>query len=470
MPMFTLTIDGQGHCGAASLEIINPATEEHIGYAPAASHAELDAAVSAARRAYPGWKALPIEQRQAQVAAFGVLIMTHLDELKQLLTAEQGKPLADAEEDICRGAFFCTGSGELTPPIEVHEDSAERSATTYRVPLGVVAAISPWNVPVAISLMKVAPALVAGNTVVLKPSPLTPLTVLRIGELARDIFPPGVLNVISGDDDLGPLLTSHPGVDKISFTGSTATGRNVMQSAANTLKRITLELGGNDPAIVLPDADVSKVARQLFGAAFWNSGQICLATKRIYVHDDIYDDFAREIVQTAEGATIGNGAEPGINFGPLQNRRQYDRVRELIADCRTNGYRFLLGENSTVPDRGYFVPFTIIDNPPHTSRIVQEEQFGPVLPLLRFSSVDEAVTLANDSNYGLGASVWGPAPEAANVAERLEAGTVWVNEIFFMAPTQPFGGHKQSGIGVAGGLEGLLEYTNAKTVVTAKKF
>ena len=465
---FELTINGVGVAGAGGFDVINPATEEVIARAPDASHEQLDATVAAARAAYPGWKALPIEERQAKVLAMAGTIAANIEELKRLLTAEQGKPLSDAEQDVMGGAYFCQLASQLTPPVEINEDSPERLSRTVYVPLGVVAAIAPWNFPISLALWKVAPALVAGNTVVLKPSPFTPLTTLRIAELVRDLLPPGVFNVISGGDQLGPWMTTHAGFDKISFTGSTATGRRVMESAAPTLTRVTLELGGNDAAIVLPGVDVAKVAAQLFQAAFGNSGQICIATKRLYVHDAIYEEFKDAMVALARDAKVGDGSEQGTRFGPIQNRQQYDRVKGLIADSKANGHRFLIGEDAAVPDKGYFVPLTILDNPPADSRIVREEQFGPVLPLLRFDDVDAAVDLANSTEYGLGASVWGPSEQVNVIAERLEAGTVWVNEVQTVAPTAPFGGHKQSGIGVENGMHGLLEYTNAKVISAAR--
>ncbi|MBZ9646903.1 aldehyde dehydrogenase family protein [Sphingobium sp. 3R8] len=459
-----------GHCvrGASTFEVINPATEEIVGLAPDATVAQLNLAVASARAAFPAWRDLDLTERQAKVAALAGVFAANIDELKRLLTAEQGKPLDDAQVDIMTGSYFCQLSSMLTPPVEVNEDSAERLSVTRHVPLGVVGAIAPWNVPIGLAFWKVAPALVAGNTVVLKPSPFTPLTTLRIAELLREMLPPGVLNVLSGGDRLGPWMTSHPGLDKISFTGSTATGRKVMESAAATLKRVTLELGGNDAAIVLPGVNVAEVAEKLFQAAFGNSGQICIATKRLYVHDAIYDAFADAMVALADTAKIGDGAEQGTRFGPIQNRAQFDRVQDLIADSREQGHRFLTGLDQAVPERGWFIPLTIIDNPPSNARIVQEEQFGPVLPLLRFDDVDTAIALANDTDYGLGASVWGPSEQAALIAERLEAGTVWVNEVQTVSPSAPFGGHKQSGIGSENGLHGLLEYTNPKVISIAK--
>jgi acyl-CoA reductase-like NAD-dependent aldehyde dehydrogenase len=316
--------------------------------------------------------------------------------------------------------------------------------------------------------MKFAPALMAGNTVVLKPSPFTPLTTLKIGELFRDIIPPGVLNVISGSDRLGPWLTEQPGIDKISFTGSTQTGRKVMQSASAELKRITLELGGNDAAIVLADVDVEKVAERLFWAAFRNAGQVCVATKRMYVHEDIYDALADALVAYARAIKVSDGTHSGAQIGPINNRAQYERVLDLIADSKKRGHKFLLG-GDVADGPGYFVPITLIDNPPDDSRVVQEEQFGPVLPLLKFRDIDDVVKRANASSYGLGASVWSGSYESAlKVGERLEAGVVWINEAHVVHPLASFGGHKQSGIGSEGGVEGLLAYTLTKTFVVRK--
>ena len=304
---------------------------------------------------------------------------------------------------------------------------------------------------------------------VLKPSPFTPLTTLRIGEIARGILPPGVLNIVTGTDRLGPWLTEQPGIDKVTFTGSTQTGRRVMQSAAATLKRITLELGGNDAAIVLPDVNVEEAAEQIFWAAFRNNGQICIATKRLYVHEDIYDRFKDALVAYARTVKVGDGAEQGTQIGPVNNKAQYDRVLDLIADARDKGYTFLLGgEASDIP--GYFIPVTLIDNPPEDARIVQEEQFGPALPLLKFKDIDDVSRRANDSEYGLGGSVWSADEEkAAAIASRIASGTVWINDTQYLTPLASFGGHKQSGLGVEGGIEGLLEYTVPQTIIRRKK-
>lgn len=465
---YTMTIGGQAVSGASSFDVLNPATGQVIGSAPDCTPEQLDAAVAAARKAFPSWSATPIERRREALLGIAGVLGGNVEELKRLLTAEQGKPHEGAMGDILGGAYWCQATSTLEIPEKVVEESAERHGVTRHVPIGVVGAIAPWNFPIILAMFKVAPALLAGNTVVLKPSPFTPLTTLRMGELLRGILPDGVLNIVTGGDSLGPWMTSHPGIDKISFTGSSATGRKVMASAAETLKRVTLELGGNDAAIVLPDVDVAEVAEKLFWAAFGNSGQICIATKRMYVHKDIYEPLKTAIVDYAKTVKMGDGAEQGTQLGPINNKLQYERVLDLIADSKAKGYKFLMG-GETSPAPGYFVPITIIDNPPENSRIVQEEQFGPVLPLLSFDTLEEAIDRANASPYGLGASIWtADEAKALDISSRIAAGTVWINETQHLSPLGAFGGHKQSGLGSEGALEGLLEYTNTQTVYIKK--
>jgi acyl-CoA reductase-like NAD-dependent aldehyde dehydrogenase len=354
-------------------------------------------------------------------------------------------------------------------PEKLVEDSERAKIVTRRVPLGVVGAIAPWNFPVSLACFKIGPALLTGNTLVLKPSPFTPLATLKMGEIASSIFPPGVFNVISGGDRLGPWMTAHPGFDKITFTGSTQTGRRVMESAAPTLKRVTLELGGNDAAIVMSDVDVAKVAPQIFWGAMRNSGQICLAIKRVYAHRDVYPALKQALVDLAKQAKVGDGAAEGTQIGPISNRPQYERVRALIADSRAQGHSILAGGDANLPPNGYFIAPTIIDNPPETSRIVQEEQFGPVLPIMVFDDVDDVVARVNATDYGLGGSIWSTdIAAAAEIAERIETGTIVINAGQFMSPFAAFGGHKQSGLGVENGEEGMMEYTNAKTFVEVR--
>ncbi|WP_263588003.1 aldehyde dehydrogenase family protein [Sphingopyxis sp. GC21] len=465
---YTMTINGRAVDSDRRFDAINPATEEVIASVPDASRADLDAAVAAAKAAFGPWSARPLAERQAMVARLGQIIRDHAEDFMRLLTLEQGKARQGAEWEIGGSAIWCDEIAKQQLELHVAEKSETRTVETRRVPVGVVGAITPWNFPLLLAIWKIAPALVAGNTMVLKPSPYTPLCTLKFGELARELLPPGVLNIVSGGNEPGAWLVQHPDVNKISFTGSTATGRKIMESASGNLKRITLELGGNDPAIVMPDVDVKETAKQLFWGAFQNSAQFCVAAKRLYVHEDIYDSFAEELVSYARTVQVGDGSEQGVELGPIQNKMQFEKLKNLLADAREQGLKFRLG--GEIPaGKGYFVPITIIDNPPENSRVVVEEAFGPVLPLLKFRDLDDVIARANDTEYGLAASVWSRDVEQARaIAERIEAGTVWINEIHSFSPHVAFGGHKQSGIGIENALEGLAEYTNAQTIVLSR--
>ena len=351
----------------------------------------------------------------------------------------------------------------------INQDDDTRLSRTRRVPVGVVGGIVPWNFPIMMAIQKIVPALVAGCTIVLKPSPFTPLTTLRVAELIKDVVPAGTVNIITGEDTLGPLITEHPDIDKITFTGSTATGKKIMEGASGDLKRITLELGGNDASIVLPDADVQKVAEQLFWSSFSNAGQVCIAAKRIYIHEDIYDDLSKAIADYAKTVVVGDGSQQGTGVGPIQNKKQYERVLDLIQDAKDNGYKFLTGGDKDPSGTGYYVPITILDNPPEDARIVAEEQFGPVMPLMKFASVDEVIERANNSEYGLAGAVWTKdTDKGVEIAEQLETGTVWINEFMQLSPFAPFGGHKQSGFGAEYGIDGLKEFTYPQ-VITVKR-
>ena len=451
------------------LDVVNPANELVIGQVPACGEAELNKAVSAARAAFKTWSKTPIEERRAAVQKISAIIKENSDELMRLLTSEQGKPHAQAKGEVIGAAMMSAAQSTFDLDDEINEDSETRLSRTRRVPVGVVAGIVPWNFPVMMAVQKIAPAMLSGCTIVLKPSPFTPLTTLRLAELIKDAAPAGVVNIITGEDSLGPLMTSHPDINKITFTGSTATGKKIMEGASKDLKRITLELGGNDASIVLPDADVAKVAEQLFWSSFTNAGQICVAAKRIYIHEDIYDEMSAAIAEYAKNVKVGDGAEQGTAVGPIQNKKQYERVIELVQDAKDKGYKFLGGGDHDPDVPGYYMPITILDNPPEHARIVAEEQFGPVMPLMKFSTTDEAIARANASEYGLAGAIWtADTDEGVRVAEQLETGTVWINEFLHLSPFAPFGGHKQSGFGAEYGKEGLLEFTYPQ-VITVKR-
>lgn len=461
--LFEMTINGRAAATSETVSVINPATGRVFAQAPNCTAAQLDEAVIAATTSFRHWRSTQVERRRETLCTAATCLEANQEELAVLTTMEQGKPLAAARLEVQRAAEWMRSVAQLPLPLP-HRDTARSDIveTTY-VPLGPVCIIAAWNVPVTLAIRKSAPALLAGNTVVLKPSPLTPLATLRIGQLFSEILPEGVFNVISGGDELGPRMTEHPGFAKISFTGSTATGKRVMAAAARDLKRVTLELGGNDAAIVMDDVDVERVAESIFIGAFANSGQVCVATKRLYVHEAVYDDLKRKLVDLASQAKLGDGLDPDTQFGPLQNQQQYLRVQQLLAESAAEGLTLIKGP--AFPGAGYFIPLTLIDNPPESSRVVREEAFGPVLPMMKFSSVEDVIDRANSSEYGLAGSVWsGNLSRAREIASRIETGTVWINHNLALRADVPFAGHKQSGIGVEYGADGLLEFMIPKTV------
>jgi acyl-CoA reductase-like NAD-dependent aldehyde dehydrogenase len=464
---YKLLIAGELVPGAGRFDVLNPATGEVFASAPRANREQLEQAVAAAKAAYPAWSRQSILDRRRLLGVLADALSARSKELARLLTQEQGKPLPQATREIDRAAVQIRAFADMNLRVEVLRKTDTTKIVRQRAPLGVVAAITPWNSPILLLMAKLAPALLAGNTVVVKPAPTTPLTTLRFGELCAEVLPKGVVNVITDLNDLGEALTSHPDIAKVAFTGSTATGRKVMASAAGTVKRLTLELGGNDPAIVLDDADPKEVAPKIFAGAMANSGQICLAIKRVYVHDSLYEALCAELARLADAAVVGDGLKEGTQYGPLQNKQQFERVLEFVEDARQHG-RIIAG-GRRLPGGGYFVVPTIVRDIPDDARLVREEQFGPILPVLRYSSVDDAIARANDSPYGLGATVWTADLERGyQVASQIEAGTVWVNKHMDLSPEIPFAGAKQSGHGTEMGQEGLEEFTQSRVVNMAR--
>ena len=467
MSAYKLLINGEMVDGDLTMDVVNPATEEKLADCPRASESQLNAAVAAAKAAFPRWSKTAIDERKAVVLKIADVVEANAAELAQLLTKEQGKPLEDATTEVYGMAAFCRYFTSLDLPVEVLEDSEGRRVEVHRNPLGVVGAIVPWNFPLILMAFKLTPALIAGNTLVIKPAPTTPLSTLRIAELIQDVAPAGVINFITDANDLGAPMTAHPDVRKISFTGSTETGAKVMAGAAGLLKRITLELGGNDAGIVLDDVNPKEAAQKLFDSAFQNSGQVCIAMKRLYVHENIYDEVCDELASIANDTIIGDGLEQGTKLGPLNNKMQYDKVKALIEDAKKEGNVIAGGE---FPDKpGYFIRPTIVRDIKEGSRLVDEEQFGPVLPVMSFADESEAIERANASAWGLGGSVWSANPERAYaLAEQMDTGTVWINKHAELDPTIPFGGAKMSGLGNELGQEGLQEFTQQKIINMAK--
>ena len=464
---YDMTIGGKTVGADSYTEVRNPAnTEEVVGDAPVGTGAHLDQAIAAASKAFQSWRHSSDDDRVGACQAMAKVCTDNADELAVLLTKEQGKPLGGIGSRFEMGG--CTGwagyTASLSLPEKVIEDSDERHVVQQRVPLGVVGSITPWNWPLIIAIWHIVPGIRTGNTVVIKPSPFTPLSTLRMVELFAEVLPEGLVNVVSGGDELGAELTNHAGIDKIVFTGSIATGKKVMASAAQGVIPVTLELGGNDPGILLPGTDPAPFAEGLFFGSMINSGQTCGALKRLYVHEDDLDKTVETLAGFAANIPMGDGMDENNVLGPLQNERQFKRVIELVEDAKANGGTCVTG-GEPMGGPNYFYPVTIVTGISDGVRLVDEEQFGPVLPIVTYTDVDDAIARANGTEFGLDASVWGTnAEETARVAAQLEAGTVYVNKHAEIQPHVPFGGIKCSGLGVEFAEEGLSAYTSIKII------
>jgi acyl-CoA reductase-like NAD-dependent aldehyde dehydrogenase len=467
---YDMTIGGETVAADSYTDIRNPAnTEEVVGQAPVGTKAHLDQAVDAAAKAYQSWRYSSDKERVDACNAIAQVCTENAEELAVLLTREQGKPLGGLGSQFEMGgcAAWAGYTASLSLEDKVIEDSDEKKIIQQRVPLGVVGSITPWNWPVMIAIWHIVPGIRSGNTVVIKPSPFTPLSTLRMVELVNEKLPAGLLNVVSGGDELGAALTGHPGIDKIVFTGSIATGKKVMASAAERVAPVTLELGGNDAGIMLPGEDPAKFAEGMFFGSMINSGQTCGALKRLYVHEDDLDATVAALSGFAANIPMGDGMEEGSLLGPLQNERQFKRVIELVEDAKANGGTCVTG-GEPMGGPNYFYPVTFVTGISDGVRLVDEEQFGPVLPIITYTDIEDAIQRANGLEFGLDASVWGSdAEETARVASRLEAGTVYVNKHAEIAPNVPFGGIKCSGLGVEFAEEGLAAYTSIKIINTA---
>ncbi|WP_437881660.1 aldehyde dehydrogenase family protein [Pseudomonas sp. LRF_L74] len=466
---YPMLIDGARVAGEdGHFDVVNPATGEAFAQCTAGSLAQLDQAVQAAQRAFSLWRYSSHAERSECLRRIASDIEGEAEALARLIVAEQGKPLSLAMGEVMGGVAWTRYAAEQEIPVQVIEENASQRVELHYKPLGVVASITPWNWPFMIAIWHIMPALRAGNCVISKPSSLTPLSTIRLVEIIARHVPKGVINVITGERGFGSAISSHTGIHKIVFTGSTATGQRVMQAAAGNLKRLTLELGGNDAAIVLPGTSVEAVVEDIFQAAFLNMGQTCAALKRLYVHESQAAAFAEALAVIARRQVVGDGLQADVTFGPVQNIEQLELVAELVADACVNGGRVVCG-GERLERPGYFFPPTIVTGVSDGHRLVDEEQFGPVLPVIAYRDVEDVLRRANDSDMALGGSVWGSDVVAAEaLASRLESGVAWVNCHAQIHPHTPFGGSKMSGFGVEFGLEGLLEFTGQQLLYVRK--
>jgi acyl-CoA reductase-like NAD-dependent aldehyde dehydrogenase len=426
--------------------------------------------VKSARAAFKTWSKTSFDYRRKALLAWADAIDANADGFAKTLTMEQGKPLTQATAEVGLVGIWTRGLSSIEIKENVIEETDDRKVVQRHTPMGVVGAIVPWNYPILLAVGKIVSAVYTGNTVIVKPSPFTPYCDLKLVELATRFFPPGVVQCLSGDDSLGPMVTEHPGIDKISFTGSIITGKRVMASCAKTLKRVTLELGGNDPAIICEDVDIDTIIPKIGNLSYLCSSQICMMIKRLYVHEKIYDEFLNKLVAFVKTLKVGEGTESDVFFGPVQNEMQFKKAKDLFSSITTESLKPALG-GSIESSPGYFIHPTIIDNPPESSRVVQEEAFAPILPIMKWSDEDDVIERANALETGLGSSVWSKDFErATRIADQLQSGSVWVNNHFDLSPAAPFGGHKQSGMGVEWGLTGLLGYCNSQTQWLKKSF
>ena len=448
-------------------EIRSPYDRKIVGTCPVANAATVDAAVRAARVAFPAWSGLPDGERAEFCRRIAAVFQDNAAELATLVTREQGKPLDaggfGSEFEIAGCVGWSMATAAMTLPEEVLPVGDGVHAVQRRVPKGVIGSITPWNWPLLIAVWHILPALRTGNCVVIKPSELTPLSTLRAVELLNEILPPGVLNAVAGDGAAGAALATHPGIDKMIFTGSTATGKKIMQSAAQNVTDCSLELGGNDPAIVLPGTPVDEIAQGLFFGAFINAGQTCGAIKRIYVPQADHDALVEALAEIARNTVVGDGLDDGVAMGPVQNEPQYDKVRRLTEQAVAAGATLAAGGEAL--GTGFALRPAILGHCRQDMAIVAEEQFGPALPIVPYRELTQAVEWANEGDFGLCASVWGSeGTQRDRIVQAIRAGTVYINTHAELNPMVPFGGIKSSGIGVQFGTEGLKSFTDSKVV------
>ncbi|KAI1368447.1 aldehyde dehydrogenase [Xylaria arbuscula] len=461
-------IDGQLSGTDRTRRTVDPATLELNPEVPVSTKQDVERAVAAAQKAGEAWAEVPWLDRKKAIEAYAEAVEAHIAEIAEIQVREMGCPLPMAEGDVQWGVGWMRGFCELPQPGDIIESSQDRHVVERYTPIGVAVGIVPWNGPVVLACGKIAPALLTGNTLILKPSPFAPYTCLKLAEIGLQFFPPGVLQALSGEDDLGPWLTAHPAIGKVSFTGSGNTAKRVVEACSSHLKRVSTELGGNDPAIVCDDVDPVVVGRKVATVAMLRSGQFCIAIKRVYIHEKIYDAVLAEIVKYVGTVKVDNGLDEGTVVGPLANEPQYERVKDLLADIEQTKLDVLPKNGQPIDGlKGFFIRPIVINNPPDDSRVVVEEPFGPILPVMKWSDEADVIQRANNTEYGLGASVWsGDLVRASRIANKLQAGNVWINTHAEIQASTAFAGHKQSGYGSELGADGLKGWCNVQALYT----
>ncbi|KAI1869892.1 uncharacterized protein JN550_005482 [Neoarthrinium moseri] len=465
---FTNCVAGQSRQGPKVHRGIDPSTGKSLWDVPVASETYLEEAIASSKKAFAPWSKTSWEDRAQQLLLARDVLLENKAKMAELLTKEVGKPIQLAHLEVEHAANFLEFNAKQKPFKErIIQDDSDLKLTVVQKPVGIVAAICPWNFPLVLAMGKIAAGLITGNCVIVKPSPFTPYSILKFAELVQHIFPPGVLQALNGGDDLGPRLCTHPDIDKISFTGSTATGKKIANAAAGTLKTVTLELGGNNASIICPDVDPNIVAPQVAVGSFFNSGQLCVASKRVYVHEDIYDQFLKVMVETVKQWKVEptSSLQEGIMLGPIQNQMQYDVVRQFFLDSASNGHQFALGETPKESPENFIIKPAIVSNPPDDSLVVTGEAFGPIVPVMKWKDEDDVIRRANDTLTGLGGAVWSnDLTRAQAIADRIEAGTVWINSFEKPLPQAHLSGYKESGLGGEWGREGLSAYTKPQVI------
>lgn len=460
MYMLGQAVDGL----AAPFAVINPATCEVIAHCRSASAAQVDEAIAFAQARFEHWQHTPDTVIRDHLLAISAAILAHKAEIAALISLEQGKPISLAELEVELSLIWINTVADFEIPIDEYEESSGKKVVVYNRPVGVVASITPWNWPFMIATWHLFPALKAKNCVINKPSEYTPLSSIFLVEIINRYLPAGVCNLVLGAAEVGSMLSSHPGIAKLSFTGSIRTGKSILQHSAYDLKSVLLELGGNDIGIVMPDVDVDEVAEKIFAAAFLNSGQTCTCLKRLYVHKQVYASLLHKLSNIMHQQVLGAGLDPESTLGPLQNQVQYDKVKALIDGAHERGAT-VIQSIQMLPAQGYFIAPTLVTDIREDDPLVSEEQFGPVLPILPFEELDQVIAHSNQLDYGLGASVWSKDLERAyDIATRLHSGTVWINSHCDLSPRVAFAGWKHSGLGFSFGLEGLLHYTQKQAI------